>query len=132
MRIGKVNRSTRRKPAPMPLCPPKIPHEETWPILLYRDPHWVIIYLIEVFCLVGCDVLLSVESRWQAELFPPKFRVTVSELHRVMSLRTVLFITTAARYTNHACDFYFPVDYRPLFSATIIIVVALLKNEYVL
>jgi hypothetical protein len=24
--IGKGNRSTRRKPAPMPLCPPQIPH----------------------------------------------------------------------------------------------------------
>jgi hypothetical protein len=26
MTIGKGNRSTRRKPAPMSLCPPKIPH----------------------------------------------------------------------------------------------------------
>jgi hypothetical protein len=25
MRIGKGNRSTRRKPTPMPLCPPQIP-----------------------------------------------------------------------------------------------------------
>jgi hypothetical protein len=24
--IGKGNRSTRRKPAPVPLCPPQIPH----------------------------------------------------------------------------------------------------------
>jgi hypothetical protein len=24
--IGSGNRSTRRKPAPMPLCPPQIPH----------------------------------------------------------------------------------------------------------
>jgi hypothetical protein len=24
--IGKGNRSTRRKPAPMPLCPPQTPH----------------------------------------------------------------------------------------------------------
>jgi hypothetical protein len=24
--IGRENRSTRRKPAPMPLCPPQIPH----------------------------------------------------------------------------------------------------------
>jgi hypothetical protein len=24
--IGKENRSTRRKPAPVPLCPPQIPH----------------------------------------------------------------------------------------------------------
>jgi hypothetical protein len=26
MMIGRGNRSTQRKPAPMPLCPPQIPH----------------------------------------------------------------------------------------------------------
>jgi hypothetical protein len=30
MRIGRGIRSTRRKPAPVPLCPPKIPHDLTW------------------------------------------------------------------------------------------------------
>jgi hypothetical protein len=30
MRIGRGNRSTRRKPAPMPLCPPQIPHDLSW------------------------------------------------------------------------------------------------------
>jgi hypothetical protein len=30
MRIGTRNRSTRRKPAPVPLCPPRIPHDLTW------------------------------------------------------------------------------------------------------
>jgi hypothetical protein len=30
MRIGKGNRSTRRKPAPVPLYPPQIPHDLTW------------------------------------------------------------------------------------------------------
>jgi hypothetical protein len=30
MRIGRRNRSTRRKPAPAPLFPPQIPHELTW------------------------------------------------------------------------------------------------------
>jgi hypothetical protein len=29
MKIGKGNRSTRRKPAPGPLCPPQIPHDHT-------------------------------------------------------------------------------------------------------
>jgi hypothetical protein len=29
MRIDKGNRSTRRKPAPAPLCPPQIPHDQT-------------------------------------------------------------------------------------------------------
>jgi hypothetical protein len=30
MRIGRRNRNTRRKPAPVPLCPPQIPHYLTW------------------------------------------------------------------------------------------------------
>jgi hypothetical protein len=29
MKIGRENRSTRRKPAPAPLCPPQIPHDQT-------------------------------------------------------------------------------------------------------
>jgi hypothetical protein len=29
MMIGMGNRSTRRKPAPLPLCPPQIPHDLT-------------------------------------------------------------------------------------------------------
>jgi hypothetical protein len=30
MRICGTNRSTRRKPAPVPLCPPQIPYDLTW------------------------------------------------------------------------------------------------------
>jgi hypothetical protein len=30
MRIGRGNRITRRKPAPVSLCPPQIPHDLTW------------------------------------------------------------------------------------------------------
>jgi hypothetical protein len=30
MRIGRGNRSTQRKPAPVPLCPPQIPYDLTW------------------------------------------------------------------------------------------------------
>jgi hypothetical protein len=30
MKTGGRNRSTDRKPAPMPLCPPQIPHNLTW------------------------------------------------------------------------------------------------------
>jgi hypothetical protein len=30
MRIGRGNRSTWRKPAPVPLCPQQIPHNLTW------------------------------------------------------------------------------------------------------
>jgi hypothetical protein len=29
IKIGKGNRSTPRKPAPVPLCPPQIPHDLT-------------------------------------------------------------------------------------------------------
>jgi hypothetical protein len=29
IKIGRGNRSTQRKPAPSPLCPPQIPHEQT-------------------------------------------------------------------------------------------------------
>jgi hypothetical protein len=29
MKIGRGNRSTRRKPAPAPLCPQQIPHDQT-------------------------------------------------------------------------------------------------------
>jgi hypothetical protein len=29
MKIGRGNRSTRRKPAPVPLCPPQIPLDQT-------------------------------------------------------------------------------------------------------
>jgi hypothetical protein len=29
MKIGRGNRSTRRKPAPSPLCPPQIPLDQT-------------------------------------------------------------------------------------------------------
>jgi hypothetical protein len=30
MNIARENRSTRRKPAPAPLCPPQIPLDQTW------------------------------------------------------------------------------------------------------
>jgi hypothetical protein len=29
MKIGRGNRSTRKKPAPVPLCPPQTPHDQT-------------------------------------------------------------------------------------------------------
>jgi hypothetical protein len=39
MKIGRGNRSTRRKPAPAPLCPPQIPHAFL-NILLRRLINW--------------------------------------------------------------------------------------------
>jgi hypothetical protein len=38
MKIGKGNRSTRRKPAPASLCPPQIPLEQTRDRT--RPPRW--------------------------------------------------------------------------------------------
>jgi hypothetical protein len=38
MRIGRRNRSTRRKPAAMPLCPPQNPHDVTWTVK--TGPPW--------------------------------------------------------------------------------------------
>jgi hypothetical protein len=38
MKIGRGNRSTRRKPAPAPLCPPQIPL--AIPGLESRPPRW--------------------------------------------------------------------------------------------
>jgi hypothetical protein len=37
MKIGRGNQSTRRKPAPAPLCPPQIPHDQTWARTPGRD-----------------------------------------------------------------------------------------------
>jgi hypothetical protein len=37
MRIGRGNRSTRRKPAPVPLCPPQIPHDL---VQRAKSTHW--------------------------------------------------------------------------------------------
>jgi hypothetical protein len=36
MKIGRGNRSTRRKPSPVPLCPPQIPYDQTQ--VRTRDP----------------------------------------------------------------------------------------------
>jgi hypothetical protein len=54
MKIGRGNRSTRRKPAPAPLCPPQIPHDQTrecityewkpllWSLLIFR--YWPLMF----------------------------------------------------------------------------------------
>jgi hypothetical protein len=39
MKIGRGNRSTRRKPTPAPLCPPQIPLDQTWG-LEPEPPRW--------------------------------------------------------------------------------------------
>jgi hypothetical protein len=44
MRIGRVNQSIQRKPAPVSLCPPQIPHVLTWTqtrLLLWKAGDWL-------------------------------------------------------------------------------------------
>jgi hypothetical protein len=38
MMIGRGNRSTRRKPTPVPLCPPQIPHDNQE--ILLKEAAW--------------------------------------------------------------------------------------------
>jgi hypothetical protein len=40
IKIDKGNRSTRRKPAPVPLCPPQIKSHMTWPGIEPGPPRW--------------------------------------------------------------------------------------------
>jgi hypothetical protein len=40
MKIGRGNRSTRRKLAPAPLCPPQIPYDQIRLELLYSSAEW--------------------------------------------------------------------------------------------
>jgi hypothetical protein len=56
MKIGRGNRSTRRKSAPAPLCPPQIPHDQTraWTpgrrgVLIIHE--WVIVIFSVVLCI---------------------------------------------------------------------------------
>jgi hypothetical protein len=62
MKIGKGNWSTRRKPAPVPLCPPQIPHDRTqartraatvgsrwinaWAMARPYHSHWLVVLMI--------------------------------------------------------------------------------------
>jgi hypothetical protein len=50
MRIGRGNRSTRRKPAPVPLCPPQMPHDLTWDYLIPSALTLFIAVLNTLFC----------------------------------------------------------------------------------
>jgi hypothetical protein len=41
IKIGRGSRSTRRKAAPAPLCPPQIPHDQTWCACSFTRPMFV-------------------------------------------------------------------------------------------
>jgi hypothetical protein len=55
MIIDRGNRSTRRKPAPVPLCPPQISHDLTGRelgtkiILYYIILYYIILYIYDLF-----------------------------------------------------------------------------------
>jgi hypothetical protein len=47
--IGRGNRSTRRKPAPLPLCPPQTPHAarmRTWATMVGNSAHSILTYFV--------------------------------------------------------------------------------------
>jgi hypothetical protein len=69
IRIGRGNRITRRKPATVPHCPPKIPHELTWARIRAdavgsrRLTAWAMAQPdYEGYCLLGCDIVKSSRS----------------------------------------------------------------------
>jgi hypothetical protein len=61
MIIGRRNRNTRRKPAPMPLCPPQIPQDLTWDQIRlaamdsWRLPAWAMarsVKMVSIFLMI--------------------------------------------------------------------------------
>jgi hypothetical protein len=52
MKICRGNRSTRRKLAPAPLCPPQIPHDQTRALTFLYSLFWVILSLYLDPCLL--------------------------------------------------------------------------------
>jgi hypothetical protein len=70
MRIDRGNRSTRRKPALMPLCPPQIPHDLTWArtraaaVGSWRLTAWV---MYGTACATAVTLLCSVGTQFESE-----------------------------------------------------------------
>jgi hypothetical protein len=97
MKFGRRNRSTRRKSAPMPLCPPQIPHDQTrartWSAAVgsHRLTAWAMAKLtLEDVCIYSyiyiymCPFCLSVWSRdnivWEPHLRSSHFQTPCTEL----------------------------------------------------
>jgi hypothetical protein len=77
MMIGRGNRSTRRKPAPVPLCPPQIPHD-----LTRREPG---------------------QPRWEAGDQPPElwcYKMTFTFTYTLILLHCSLLIFTYVKYSD--------------------------------
>jgi hypothetical protein len=74
MRIGRGNRSTRRKPAPVPLCPPQIPHvlnrARTWAAAMgsWRLTAWAMKRAV-IKRTLDMTVLYSTEGHRQKQLY---------------------------------------------------------------
>jgi hypothetical protein len=78
MRIGRGNRSTRRKPASVPLCPPQIPHDLTWArtraaSVLYNVP--------DLFFLTGNFTDVSQWAHFILHIYKIIFKSEVNHCH---------------------------------------------------
>jgi hypothetical protein len=71
MRIGRGNRSTRRKPAPLPLCPSQIPHylNQAASVGSRRLTAWAMAWSDALCRYTLCNGLIS-HQRNPSELFP--------------------------------------------------------------
>jgi hypothetical protein len=102
MRIGRENRSTQRKPAPMLLCQPQIPHDLTWDRtraavigirrLIARTMAWLIIIIY-----FKCK---WVSTRWQ--WYYSKTQHTNYTLHKITHHAETKHSTQ--NYTNNKGD----------------------------
>jgi hypothetical protein len=73
MRIGRGDRSSRRKPAPVPLCPPQIQHDLTWARTRGAA--------------VGSRRLKAWAMAWHSPLLPPLLLLLLSlSLHLIINL----------------------------------------------
>jgi hypothetical protein len=56
--IGKRNQCTRRKPTPVPLCPPQIPHDvtQTAAVGIQRLTAWAVARILLVLDLVSLEL----------------------------------------------------------------------------
>jgi hypothetical protein len=112
MKIGRGNRSTQRKPAPAPLCPPQISHDQTrarTPARRGGKPATNrLSYGAALYNLLRCDSMPSSRQDWcfrgtcclshppwrrRQQFSPPKCTYLSATLYSVISQRPVILIT---------------------------------------